>query len=160
MVAPCFIRHLPFPKPSELNRTVSSKLEEFIFKALSVASSDRWENIDDMLANLKVVRIAQASFEPIVALSVTGSEQGDWSSYTFKLIEDEKYVEAAQVAGAEFDSSKDYHALLAQFRALYRGGRYFEIVDVLNKNSECLLLNESLGGEFRELAVNTYLKNN
>jgi tetratricopeptide (TPR) repeat protein len=32
-------------------------------------------------------------------------------------------------------------------------------VGVLNKNSECLLLNEALGGEFRELAVNTYLKN-
>lgn len=152
-------RNLPYPKPSELNKTVSRKLEDFIFKALSVNSADRWENIDDMLADLKVVRIAQANFEPAVALSAHSSEQGDWSSYAFKLIEDEKYVEAAQVARAEFDSSKDYHALLAQVRALYRGGRYFEIVDVLSNNSECISLNDYLGIEFRELSVNTYLKN-
>ena len=74
------------------------------------------------------------------------------------LIEDEKYVEAAQVAKAEFDSSKDYHALLAQLRALYRGGRYFECVGSIKQHRDCLTLDVELGLEFRELALDCYLK--
>jgi serine/threonine protein kinase len=151
-------RSLPYPKPSELNKTISNRLEAFIFKALSVNPADRWSNMDEMLADLKVARIAQSRFEPVVAYAVPGEELGDWSSRTFALIEDEQYVEAAQVASAEFGSSEDYHALLAQLRALYRGGRYFECVEVFNSNQDSIDLNTPLGAEFRELSVNTYLK--
>lgn len=151
-------RSLPYANPSELNKTVSPKLEQFITKALSIEPNDRWLNIDEVLSDLKIVRIAQLNFEPCIATSESGIELGDWSTRAMSLIEDEKYVEAAQVAKAEFDSSKDYHALLAQLRALYRGARYFECVAALKQNKDCLSLDNELGVEFRELALNTYLK--
>ena len=151
-------RSLPYAKPSELNKTVSQKLEQFITRALSIEPAERWSNIDEMLADLKIARIAQLNFEPRVATSMHGVGQDDWSSRTLSLIEDEKYVEAAQVAKAEFDSSKDYHALLAQLRALYRGERYFECVASIKQNRDCLALSIELGIEFRELALDTYLK--
>ena len=151
-------RSLPYPKPSELNKTVSPKLEAFILKALSIEPQDRWPNVDDMLVDLNIARIAQNTFEPKVASAASGILQEDWSSRAFKLIDDERYVEAAQVAKAEFDANKDYHALLAQMRALYRGERYFECVEVLKKNKEAISLETALGVEFRELAINCYLK--
>lgn len=151
-------RSLPYAKPSELNKTVSQKLELFITKALSIDPAERWPDIDLMLADLKVARIAQLNFEPCVATSTPCVGQYDWSSLALSLIEDEKYVEAAQVAKAEFDSSKDYHALLTQQRALYRGGRFFECVKSFKIHKDCLSLNSELGIEFRELALNTYLK--
>tara|TARA_R110000764_G_scaffold20693_2_gene52967 strand:- start:8564 stop:10036 length:1473 start_codon:yes stop_codon:yes gene_type:complete len=151
-------RNLPYAKPSELNKTVSPKLELFITKALSIKACERWSDIDEMLIDLKIARIAQLNFEPRVATSMPGIGQDDWSSRALSLIEDEKYVEAAQVAKAEFDSSKDYHALLAQLRALYRGERYFECVESLKQNRDCLAVDVELGVEFRELALDTYLK--
>ncbi len=151
-------RSLPYARPTELNKSISPKLEQFITKALSINPEDRWSDIDEMLSDLKIARIAQTSFEPIVATSLLGVCGSDWSTRTLSLIEDEKYVEAAQVAEAEFESSKDYHALLAQLRALYRGERYFEAVESLKKNRDCLALDNDLGFEFRELALNTYLK--
>ncbi|MEZ9825971.1 protein kinase domain-containing protein [Vibrio cyclitrophicus] len=151
-------RSLPYAKPSELNKTVSPRLEHFIAKALSIRPDERWSDIDGMIRDLKVARIAQLNFEPRVATCMPGAGQDDWSSRALSLIEDEKYVEAAQIAKAEFDSSKDYHALLAQLRALYRGGRYFECVKSLRDNKNCLALDIELGIEFRELALGCFLK--
>lgn len=151
-------RSLPYAKPSELNKTVSPRLESFIAKALSIKPDDRWSDIDGMIGDLKIARIAQLNFEPRVATLIPSVGQDDWSSRTLSFIEDEKYVEAAQVAKAEYDSSKDYHALLAQLRALYRGGRYFECVAVLKENKNCLTLDIEFGIEFRELALSAYLK--
>ncbi len=151
-------RSLPYAKPSELNKTVSPRLELFIAKALSIKPDERWSDIDGMIGDLKVARIAQLNFEPRVATSMPGAGQDDWSSRALSLIEDEKYVEAAQVAKAEFNASKDYHALLAQLRALYRGRRYFECVESIKQNRDCLVLDIDMGVEFRELALNTYLK--
>jgi len=151
-------RSLPYPKPSELNKTVSPKLEAFILKALNVDPQGRWPNVDEMLVDLNVARIAQNTFEPKVASATLVGQKEDWSSRAFKLIDDERYIEAAQVAKAEFEANKDFHALLAQLRALYRGERYFECVYILKKDKEVLSLEVDLGVEFRELAINCYLK--
>lgn len=81
-------RSLPYAKPSELNKTVSPRLEHFIAKALSIRPDERWSDIDGMIRDLKVARIAQLNFEPRVATCMPGAGQDDWSSRALSLIEE------------------------------------------------------------------------
>jgi len=151
-------RYLPFPKPSELNKSVSPYLERFILKALSIKPNERWENIDDMMKDLEIARHAQLNFEAVTGVH-KGYEQGiDWSTKVLAYSEDKKYLEAANVAAAEFNSSKDCHALLSQLRALYNADRYFDCVAIINSEGNYLGREGSLGTDFRLLALNTYLK--
>jgi len=151
-------RYVPFAKPSELNKSVSPYLESFILKALSVNPVDRWGNIDEMMKGLEKAMYAQLNFETVTGVNRVYEQEKDWSTKVIAYATDKKYLEAAHVAGAEFDSSKDYHALLSQLRALYRAERYFDCVAIINSEESCLTLVDSIGVDFRLLALNVFLK--
>jgi serine/threonine-protein kinase len=61
-------RHTPFPRPREINTTVSPALEEFTLRCLAQAPADRWPSVADMAAAFERVRRAQLQYNPIRVL--------------------------------------------------------------------------------------------
>ncbi|MDZ8035389.1 protein kinase domain-containing protein [Nostoc sp. DedSLP04] len=119
-------RHTPFPRPREINSSVSPALEHFILRCLAFEPANRWESLSEMAIAFKRVARFQMDYQPIRILPPRQQPSEDWSTQTLRLLEAGAYSQVENVAYSEFESSSDPHAFLLMITAAYRDGRYFD----------------------------------
>ena len=152
------VRHQPFPKPSELNSTVSPQLENLIMKCLAHCPENRWDSVEELAKAYRAVRQTQKAFGDLQRLTPYVQGELDWSTDAIKFLETEDYRRAGQIASQEFERSKDKQALLIMLRALIKEGRYFDCIDFFKSHPDILSQRDFLGKEIRRHALTVYLK--
>ena len=150
-------RHVPFPKPREINSSVSLVLEDFILRCLAFKPENRWSSLAEMQSKLSKIIRSQLDFNPTSIISVRFKPQEDWSSETLKLISEQKYSQAEAIAYREFENSKDPYAFLLTLSAIYQDERYFDCLEKIESNSELLNTPSSIKRDINRIALNTYI---
>ena len=151
-------RHQPFPKPSELNSTVSPQLENLIMKCLAAAPENRWDSVEELSQAFRTVRQTQKAFGELHRLTPYAKADIDWSADAVKFLETGDYRRAGQIARQEFERSEDKHAFLMMIKSLIKEGRYFDCIDFFKGHPEILKQADFLGRELRRQSLTVYLK--
>lgn len=151
-------RYTPFPRPREINTSISPSLEEFILRCLALNPADRWQSVGDMAIAFRSVRRAQLDYHPVRTLSPKRTPSEDWSSCATRLIQDGAYGQAENVAHAEFGESRDPHAFLVMVTAAFRDGRYFDCIREIEAYPELLGVSSPVSRELRKIALSSYLE--
>jgi len=151
-------RHVPFPRASEVNSSVSQPLDEFIDRCLKLAPEERWPSVTAMLDAFRPVRRAQLQFTPTRSVVVPRAPHEDWSSQAVRLVEAGDYRDAEIVARAEFEATRDAQAFLVMVQAAYREGRYFDCIRDLEARPDVVDAPTPTGVELRRLALTAYLE--
>ncbi len=151
-------RHQPFPKPSELNSTISPQLENLIMKCLAASPENRWDSVEELAQAYRVVRQTQKAFGELQRLTPFAQADTDWSTDAVKFLETEDYLRAGQIARQEYERSEDKQAFLIMVKALIKEGRYFDCIDFFKGHPEILSQTDFLGKELRRQSLMVYLK--
>lgn len=151
-------RYAPFPRPREITSSVCPALEEFILKCLALNPEDRWPNIEDMSLAFRRVRQAQIDYHPIRILPPKKAPTEDWSSQVMRLMEEEAYRQAENVALAEFEVSKDPQAFLLLITAAFKDGRYFDCINEIETHPEILFKESSIAQQAKHIALSAYIE--
>jgi serine/threonine-protein kinase len=146
-------RHTPFPRPREINTTVSPTVEDFTLRCLAREPADRWESVAVMLGAFERVRLAQLQYNPVRPLALRRPAVEDWSSQALRLLEEGSYSQAEALAGAEFDANHSPHAFLLMVSAAAREGRYFDCARVVEAYPEMMGDGCPVGRDVRRLAL-------
>jgi eukaryotic-like serine/threonine-protein kinase len=149
-------RYIPFPKPRELNTSISPALEEFIMKALSLEPTKRWSSVTEMLAALKRVRALQDMHQPVRSVPVARKQEEDWSSQVLYLLNEHNYYQAENIAATEFKASNAPQAFLLMLTAAYRDTRYFDCLKYLEEHEDLLIGNSPIARDLRRLVLQVY----
>jgi serine/threonine-protein kinase len=151
-------RHQPFPRPSELNSTVSPQLEQLIMKCLDASPENRWNSAQELAQAYHAVRQSQKAYGEIQRLIPYSETDIDWSTDAVQLLGTEDYQRAGQIARQEYERSQDKQAFLIMVKALIKEERYFDCIDFFKAHPEILKQTDYLGGELRRQALTVYLK--
>jgi eukaryotic-like serine/threonine-protein kinase len=151
-------RHTPFPRPREVNTSVSPSLEEFVLRCLTFNPQDRWTSVREMEVAFRSVRRAQLDYHPVRTLSPKRTPLEDWSSQATRLIQDGAYGQAENVAHAEFGESRDPHAFLVMVTAAFHDGRYFDCIREIETYPEMLGAGSPMSRELQKVALSSYLE--
>lgn len=151
-------RHVPFPKPREINSSVSPVLEDFILCCLAFKPEDRWSSLAEMQCILSKIIRSQLDFNPTSIISVRSKPQEDWSSETLKLISEQKYSQAEAIAYREFENSKDPYAFFLALSAFYQDERYFDCLQKIEAYPEVFTTESSILRDLYRIALNTYIQ--
>jgi len=151
-------RHQPFPKPSELNSTISPQLENLIMKCLAASPENRWDSVEELAQAYRAVRQTQKAFGELQRLTPFAQADIDWSTDAVKFLETEDYRRAGQIARQEYERSEDKQAFLIMVKALIKEGRYFDCIDFFKEHPEILNQTNFLGKELRRQSLMVYLK--
>lgn len=152
------VRHQPFPKPSELNSTVSPQLENLIMKCLAASPENRWDSVEELAHAYRAIRQTQKAFGELHRLTPYEKADIDWSADVVKFLETEDYRRAGQIARQEFERSEDKHAFLMMIKSLIKEGRYFDCIDFFKGHPAILKQTDFLGRELRRQSLTVYLK--
>jgi serine/threonine protein kinase len=151
-------RHQPFPKPSEINNSVSPQLENVVLKCLAGPPDNRWENVEELAQAYRSARQAQRAFGELNRVIPYEKSDFDWSTDAVIFLETEDYQRAGRIARQEYERSEDPQALLIMIKALINEERYFDCIDFFKENPEILFRKSFIGQELRKYALKTYLK--
>lgn len=151
-------RNLPFPRPREINTSASPALEDFILRSLACDPDKRWAAVNEMISALRKVRQAQLDYQPIRILVPRKELTEDWSSQAVRLLSESAYVEAENVAHAEFQSSHDAHAFLLMITAAFQDERYFDCLREIDSHPEMLSDNSSIANDLRGIRMSSYIE--
>lgn len=110
-------RHTPFPRPTEINSTICSAVEEYILRALHAEPADRWLSVNAMQEALPNIRRSQRQYQPIRAVPAKAVESRDWASFAVQLMSAGENARAEAVARQFFEQSRDAHAFLCMVSA-------------------------------------------
>lgn len=152
------IRYTPFPKPREINSSVSPAVEDFILRCLAFNPDDRWDSLAEMLNIFSKVRQAQLDYQPIRIIPSKQNISQDWSSQTIEYLEKEAYTQAENIAGAEFKHSQDPHAFLLMVSAAFKDGRYFDCLKKIEHHPEMLDKQSPINIDLNRIALGSYLE--
>lgn len=152
------VRHTPFPRPREINRSVSPALEDFILRCLALLPEDRWSSVTEMGQVFRKVKQAQLDYQPVRTYSPRNELTEDWSSQAIRLLSDEHYIEAENVAYAEFQASRDPYAFLLMVSAAYQDGRYFDCIRELERCPKLLSACSPVKRDLRHIALSSYIE--
>jgi len=150
-------RHVPFPKPSEINSSVSPVLEDFILRCLAFRLEDRWSSLSEMQNVLSKLIRKQLDYNPSSIISARYKPNEDWSSEFLKLISEQKFSQAEVIAFREFKKSKDPYAFFLALSAIYHDERYFDCLNKIESNPELLNSESSILGDLNRMALNSYI---
>src|SRR5262249_18121086 len=95
-------RHTPFPRPSEVNSTVSPATEDFILRCLEPEPEKRWQSVAEMEASFERGRRAQMDFQPVRTISPRTAVEEDWAGRSIRLMGESRYRDAEQIAAQLF----------------------------------------------------------
>jgi serine/threonine-protein kinase len=151
-------RHTPFPRPREINTTVSPALEDFTLRCLARDPAARWSSVAEMIGALEHVRLAQLQYNPVRPLALRKQPVEDWSSQALRLLDEGAHAQAEALAGAEFEASCSPHAFLVMVSAAARDGRYFDCVREIEAHAEMIADDCPVGRDVRRLALAAYLE--
>ena len=152
------VRHTPFPRPREINSSVSPALEDFILHCFAFMPEDRWPLVTEMVNAFQRVKQAQLEYHPIRTHSSRNEPTEDWSSQAMQFFADESYVQAENVAYAEFEESRDPHAFLLMISAAYRDGRYFDCIREIEKYPDMITGHSSVRRDLQHIALSSYIE--
>ncbi len=150
--------HAPFAKPTEVNASICSELEQLILKCLEKKPECRVSSIDDLIQLFTAASSAQLIRSRHYAPLAQTEQTTDWSTQVVQQLEAENYQQAAKLAGLEYQRSGDESALLQQLNALYRENHTFEFVDIYEKETHLSESRTECGAALRLLAIKVYLK--
>ena len=151
-------RHQPFPRPSEINSSISPQLENVIMKCLAAAPGDRWETVEGLAQAYQAARQTQRAFGELNRIIPYENADIDWSTDAVNFLETGDYLRAGRIARQEYEHSKDPHALLIMIKSLLNEERYFDCIDFFKGNPKILFGGNYIGHELRKQALTTYLK--
>ncbi|MDJ0900435.1 MAG: protein kinase [Xenococcus sp. MO_188.B8] len=151
-------RHMPFPKPREINSSVSPVLENFILRCLAFKPEERWSTVAEMVSILPKLVRSQINFNPTSIISVRSKPQEDWSSQVLKLLSQQEYSQAEAIAYCEFENSKDSYAFFLALSAFYQDERYFDCLQKIEAYPEVFTTESSILGDLYRIALNTYIQ--
>lgn len=150
-------RHTVFPRPREINSSVSPALEHFTLRCLAEEPAERFASASEMVSQFRTVRANQLQYNPVRTWPAKKEPSEDWSSQAVRLLEEQNYQEAENLSAAEFSNNKDQHAFLLMVTAAYRDGRYFDCLREFDANKESLQLTGAVGRDLRRIALNCSL---
>ena len=152
------VQHTPFPRPREVNSSISPSVEDFILRCLQQNPSDRWNSVAEMITAFRGVWQAQIAYQPIRTVSIERSRDQDWSSESLKYLNNGDYSKAENVALLEYKERKDEHALLIAATAAFRDGRFFDCLKIIESDFELLEDFSSISTDLRHLAINALIE--
>lgn len=151
-------RHTPFPRPREINSSVSPSLEDFILRCLALEPENRWSTVAEMALEFRRVRCSQVDYNPIRIILAKQKPTDDWSSQALRLLEDGAYSQAEHVALSEFESSQNPHAFLLMVSAAHQDGRYFDCLRDIEAHPEMFSVESSVVRDLHRIALSSYIK--
>ena len=152
------IRHTPFPRPREINSSVSPALEDFILRCLELDPDNRWGSINLVLQEFSKARQAQLNYQPVQFIPNPIQKHRDWSSQAVDLLEKDEYRQAESVAAAEFDESNDVHAFRLMVSAAFRDERYYDCLKYIEDQFELLEASSPIRRDLQRIALKSYLE--
>jgi len=152
------IQHTPFPRPREVNSSISPSVEDFILRCLQQNPADRWNSISEMVPAFRRVWQSQIAYQPVRTVPIQRSHDVDWSSESISYLEHGEYSKAEAVALLEYKEKKDEHALLIAATAAFRDGRFFDCIDLIKPESELLEDFSPVSTDLRHLAINALIE--
>jgi len=150
--------HAPFPKPREINTGISPKLEQVILKCLQKESGDRFDSIEELIQAFREARKTQKKFSATLPEMGTGTFSEDWSSDVLAALEGGNYLQAARVAGREYERSGDLGALLQQMNAFYRAEQWFDLEKIINQTKSELNAEGHDARQIRLIVIKLYMR--
>lgn len=151
-------RHTPFPRPREINSSVSPALEHFILRCLALEPANRWESLSEMAIAFRRAAHAQVDYQPIRILPPQQQPTEDWSTQALRLLEAGAYSQVENVAHSEFESSSDPHAFLLMITAAYRDGRYFDCLRDIEANPYLLDADSPVKRDLHRITLAAYIQ--
>lgn len=131
-------RHAPFKRPSEINSSVHTDLEQVVLTCLQKKPEDRYSTVSELIHAFDTASNKQLKVGALAPIAQTKLDQ-DWSSAVLEAMSDQSYQKAAQLASQEYNRSKDLQALHQQLIALYRANRLFDFEKVVESNKSTLI---------------------
>ncbi|MEH2039941.1 serine/threonine-protein kinase [Nostoc sp.] len=151
-------RYTPFPRPREINSSVSPTLEDFILRCLAFEPTNRWESVSTMAIAFRQVASTQIDYQPMRILSHRQQPSEDWSTQALRLLEARAYSQLENLAHLEFESSSDPHAFLLMITAAYRDGRYFDCLRDIEAHPYLLNADSPLRGDVCRIGLAAYMQ--
>ncbi|WP_414569515.1 protein kinase domain-containing protein [Nostoc sp. CCY 9925] len=151
-------RHTPFPRPREINSSVSPALEHFILRCLALEPANRWESLSEMAIAFRRAAHAQVDYQPIRILPAQQQPSEDWSTQALRLLQAGAYSQAENVAHSEFASSSDPHAFLLMITAAYRDGRFFDCIRDIEAHPYFLNVESPVGRDLCRITLTAYIQ--
>lgn len=153
------VKHIPFPKPREISKSIAPELEEVVLKALSLKPEDRWESISAMKQAFQRATQAQLFYQSRRNHTEAHIASGeDWSSVVISLFEQEKWDDAEQIASLEYEQNQNEEALLFKLRAMHNAKRFFDLQQYFYKHKAVLDQQNRVLGDIELLALSTYIQ--
>ena len=149
-------RHAPFKKPSEINSTIVSDMDEFVLRCLEKKPSDRFQDIPSLRIAFEAARRKQHTLSYAAPIPTTRTTV-DWSTSVVDALDAQDYVKAAKIAEAEYSRTSDSAALLQQLNALYRANRLFDFEQVFNREKRLIAPQDENATLIRLLGIKTFL---
>jgi serine/threonine protein kinase len=152
------IRHTPFPRPREINTSVSPALEDFILRCLELNPEKRWDSMATLLSEFQSVKRSQLDYHPVRLVPSPQIRYEDWSSQSISLLEKGDYTQAELVAGAEFENHKDINAFRLMVSAAFKDERYYDCLNYLDRCPEMLSVQSPATRDLHRIALKAYLE--
>jgi serine/threonine-protein kinase len=152
------VRHAPFPRPREVNRSICPALEEVILRCLAQIPADRWPSLGDLIAATQHAKQCQLDYCPERSISTKRDITTDWSSDVVDLLGKSDYGRAENVARTEYDRTGDPHAFLMIVSASMRDGRFFDAKRDLESRPDLLTVPSPFRNDLHELTLKCYLE--
>ena len=152
------VRHTPFPRPREINASVSPALEDFTLRCLAHNPEHRWDSVAEMQVAFRRVARAQLDYNPVRGAPIQQQSSDDWSTYAVRYMEEGNYSQAETVAAIEFESSQDQHAFLMLVKAAYKDERYFDCIRHLEAYPGLIEANLPISHDLARIALTAYIE--
>jgi eukaryotic-like serine/threonine-protein kinase len=148
----------PFPRPGELSASVVEELDAVVLRALSRQPEDRWASVDEMRTAFLLARDSQLASTSRRPPPRVPERRSDWSSQVLSLMDEQAWRDAEAAARAEYQRSRDPHALLLMVRSAVRDGRHFDAIRVLDGARDSLDSESPVAGDLEMLALNALVR--
>lgn len=152
------VRHTPFPRPSELNSSVVTELDDVVMKALELEPQDRWSTVADLRDAFRRARDGQLAYRAERLVVPALDRKRDWSSAVLELMDKQAWRDAEAAARTEYQRTSDPHAFLLMIRAAVRDERYFDAIQLLSASPTMMASESAITGDLEQLALEAFIR--
>lgn len=152
------VRHVPFPRPREINSSVCPALEDFALRCLALEPEERWDSVAEMLEMFRRISRAQVEYNPVRSSPIKQQGNEDWSTQVVRYMEEKHYNQAETVATIEFESSQDPYAFLMLVNAAYKDKRFFDCIREIETHPELIEARTAVSHDLARIALKTFIE--